>query len=109
MLWVPLQSAAFGAIGVAYAKVGNPYPEPIRIVDITNLTNANVLISFDGVTDHIIMPAVSGKVSDICAARTGGDLNATAIAQETQVWAKYETAAPTSGNLYVGGNYIFGD
>jgi hypothetical protein len=109
MLWQPLRSAAFGAIGAAYAQVGNPFDFPLRIIDVTNLTNANILISFDGVNDHMIVPAASGKVRDICAARDGGDLSTAQVAQNTQVWAKRENAAPTSGTLYIEGNYTFGD
>lgn len=109
MLWQPLRSAAFGAIGAAYSQVGNPFDFPLRIIDITNTTNANILISLDGIEDNIIVPAGSGKVRDICAARNGGALGGAYVAQNTQIWAKYETGAPASGTLYIEGNYIFGD
>ena len=87
--------------------------EPIRTLafgGITNLTNQPLYISIDGVNDHIIAPNQAGKVRDICAARTGGDLNGAYIAQNTTFYARTATGAnPTSGNVYIEVSYVAGD
>jgi hypothetical protein len=95
-----IRSIAFGAIGAAYARVGTPFENASRLVKFHNFTNANLLISFDGVTDHDAIFATSSHVMDLMT-------NHSAQAGEaffpigTQIWVKQETGAPGSGNFYV--------
>ena len=72
-----LRSLAFGGISGAYAGVGTAFADPVRILKITNLTDADLLISFDGVTDRDIIPANTVEVLDYGSnrAETGGQLD----------------------------------
>ena len=42
-----LRSLGFAAISGVYAGVGTPFANGVRILKVTNLTDANLLISFD--------------------------------------------------------------
>lgn len=104
-----LRSAAFGAIGAAYSAVGSAFAHPIRIIMITNNTDAGVLVSFDGVNNHLALPANGFILLDLTANRTGA-LNASAfIAEKTIIYVKRQSGAPTTGNFYVSTFYGLGD
>src|ERR1700679_3046545 len=65
MLAEPLRSLAFGSISGAYMGIGTPLEFPARLFFIQNLTDAQLLFSFDGITDHFTLPASSNFVFDI--------------------------------------------
>ncbi len=76
----PLRSLAAGSITGAYAAVGTPFVHPVRQLIVHNLTNANVLVSFDGVTDHTVLSATSAEILDHGSNKSnqGGDFVQTA-------------------------------
>jgi len=96
----PLRSLGFAGIGAAYAAIGTPLLNPARIIKITNNTDANLLVSTDGVTDHDIAIAQTLILLDVCAnnASSAGYME---FPKGMQIFVKQETAAPTSGNIYV--------
>lgn len=95
-----LRSLAFGGISGTYAGVGTAFADPVRILKITNLTDANLLISFDGVTDRDIIPANTIEVLDYGSnkADTGGQLDQSV---GDRVYVKQASGAATSGSVYV--------
>ncbi len=95
-----LRSLAFGGISGAYAGVGIAFDNPVRILKITNLTNADLLISFDGVTDRDIIPANTVEVLDYGSnkANPGGQLDQSL---GERVYVKQASGAATSGSVYV--------
>src|SRR5216684_1544781 len=99
-----LRSSAFGAIGIGYTAIGTVFLHPMRIVSIKNLTNANLLFSFDGVNDHEVVPAEAGIVWDFCTNRvsTAGAF----ISVGTTIYVK-QSGAPTVGSVYV--SCFYGD
>jgi hypothetical protein len=101
-----LRSLAFGGIGVGYAPVGGVFLHPMRIISIKNLTDANLLFSFDGVNDYDIVPAEAGVVYDLCTNRVG-TLGAF-LSVGTQVYVK-ESGVPTVGAVYVTCLYGYGE
>lgn len=100
----PMRTVAFGSIGATYSAIGTPVTRPGNLVWLDNLTDANVIISFDGgIEDHLIVAANSGKVVDISTnRRVTDDLN---ISIGTWFYIKRESAAPTSGNFYLSYGY----
>jgi hypothetical protein len=96
----PLRSLAFGGISGTYAAIGTTFANPVRILKITNLTDANLLISFDGVTDRDIIPANTIEVLDYGSnkADTGGQLDQSV---GDRVYVKQSGGAATSGSVYV--------
>jgi len=96
----PLRTLAFGGISGTYAGVGIAFANPVRMLKITNTTDANLLISFDGVNDRDIIPAGTIEVLDY------GSNSASPVGQLDQsvgdrVYVKQSGGAATSGSVYV--------
>lgn len=107
MKYEPLRSIAFGGISGTYAGVGIPFDNSARMVEMWNMTDANLLISYNGVTDHNFIPANSGKVLDYAANKSlqGG------VGEQqagTRVYVKQEAGAATLGNVYLVVTYASG-
>lgn len=95
-----LRSIAFGSITTSYVAVGAAFTHAVRVLNIDNLTDANILISFDGTTNHTIVPAGAGKVFDYATNRVG-PVDQLEQPVGTLVYVKRESGAPTGGNVYV--------
>jgi len=94
-----VREAAFGAIGAAYAALGAVLTDNARIISITNSTDAEVYISFDGVNNHIRLAANSFKIFDLTANKVRDD--GYFIATNTQIYQMRVAGAPTVGSLWV--------
>jgi len=94
-----LRSLAFGSIVAGYTAVGTAVDRPLRILRVVNGTDAAVIISFDGVTDHMAVPAGQQATLDVCTNRVRED--GFFIDQGTQFFAKRAAGAPSSGALYI--------
>lgn len=94
-----LRSLAFGGISGTYAGVGASFANPVRILKITNTTDADLLISFDGINNRDIVAARSAWIHDYGSnkAETGGQLDQS---MGERVYVK-QVSAPTSGSVYV--------
>jgi len=90
---------AFGAIGAAYAAIGVALASPARVFILNNLTDADMDISLDGVTDHFILPQRSFKLIDVSANKIRDD--GFFIAEGTFFYVKQTVGAPTLGSVYV--------
>ena len=95
-----LRSLAFGGISSSYAAVGLPFANPPRMYKVTNLTDAALLISFNGVSDKDVIPANAGQIYDYGSnmSVSGGLLEDVA---GRRVYVKQESGAATSGKVYV--------
>lgn len=101
-----IRSVAFGDISGAFVAIGNPFEHPIRVVKVVNTTNAEVIISYDGLTEHDVLPSGSFTLYDWCANKSdpaGGAFQAVG----TQVWVLSD-GSPSSGNVYVVAAYATG-
>lgn len=85
--------------GAAYVELGDPLEVTPRIVKFTNNSDGDVLISWDGVTDHEILPAGSFVLLDIASNKQQD--NTLYIAKGTQFWVKDSGAAGTVGDIYL--------
>lgn len=95
-----LRSVAFGGIGANYAAVGGVFNNPIRILKVSNETNASVLISMNGIDDHDIVAGNGVFVYDFTgnASAQAGVLE---LQAQKRIYVKQAGAAPTSGTLYI--------
>jgi hypothetical protein len=93
-----LRSLGFGSMGASYVAIGTPFAHPIRLLQIQNLTDATLLFSFDGVNDHVIIPASVGLVYDITTNKSRDQ--GWYISQGTTLYVK-NSGTPTSGSVYV--------
>jgi hypothetical protein len=102
-----LRTLAFGAIGAGYTAVGAVFDFPMRIVAIKNLTDEDLLFSFNGVTDHEIVPEESGVILDLCA--NNANHSSAFIAKGTIIYVKHNGVAPTAGSVAISTYYCIGD
>ena len=94
-----VREVAFGGIGAAYAALGAALTDNARIIGITNTTDAEVYISFDGVTNHLRVAPGSFKLYDLTANKVRDDGYFLGIG--TQVFQVRVAGAPTVGALWV--------
>jgi hypothetical protein len=99
----PLRTLAFGSISGTYAAIGTPLANPSHILIIQNLTNVTITFSFDGTTNHLILPSGGVILFDVTSDKTnqGGSFT---FAEGTTIYASGTGA--TSGAVYV--STIFG-
>lgn len=95
-----LRSLPFGSISGAYAGVGTFFVNPPRMLKVTNFTDANLIISFDGVSDKDVIAAQTAEIYDYGSNRADQAGNLEQSAGE-RVYVKQETSAPTVGTVYV--------
>lgn len=95
-----LRSLAFGSIGASYAAVGSALANPVRILKVTNTTDADLLVSMDGVNNMDIVAASGFYLYDFAsnASEKGGLLEQQA---NQIVYVKQASGAPTLGSVYV--------
>jgi len=103
--WRPetLRSLAFGSISGSYAALGAALANPIIQLHISNDTDANMLISYDGVNDHEFIAANSFILLDIGSNKSVGE--GLFLSKGDSVYVKQESGAPTSGNIYMSAYY----
>lgn len=94
-----LRSLAFGSISGTYMGVGTPLSNPSRLIIFQNFTDANVIVSFDGITDHLPVAASGFVLFDVTANKTVSQ--GFYIAEGTRFYIKQESGAATSGNFYI--------
>lgn len=93
-----LRSLASGGISGSYATLGSPFTHPARIIRVINATQGDMLISFDGVTDNLFIPANSFVLYDISS--NDDPSEGFRISNRTQIYVKQSTA-PVSGSVYL--------
>jgi hypothetical protein len=65
-----LRSVAFGSLNAVYIGIGTAMTKPIRMMIFQNLTNIDVMFSFDGIHDTMPLPASGYLVLDITSNKT---------------------------------------
>ena len=77
-----------------------PFANPVRILKVTNLSNENILVSFNGIDDHDVVSAYGFFLYDYSSNKA----NAAGFLEQPQGDRVYVRAAgtlPTVGNVYV--------
>ena len=70
----------------AYQALGAKLTKPIRIMKFVNLSNVSVTISFDGATDHDIIPSEGFALYDFTSDKVQDD--GYYVSAGTQIWIK---------------------
>lgn len=93
----PIRTLAFGSISGTYAGIGTSFANASRLLIIQNFTEVTLTYSWDGVTDHLVLPTNGQIIIDVTANQTstGGSLN---FAIGTRIYVK---GSPTTGAVYV--------
>jgi len=95
-----LRSLAFGGISGVYAGVGTGSTNAIRMIKVTNLTDATLLISFNGIDDKDVIAASSAFIYDY-GSNTSIQGGALEQPSGTRIFVKQASGAATSGTVYV--------
>lgn len=95
-----LRSLASGLIGAGYTGVGLPFANPIRLLKFTNITDANIIVSLNGIDDIDIVPAQSFALYDFTSNKSdqSGFLE---LPAGDRVYIRLQGAAATTGSFYV--------
>jgi hypothetical protein len=103
----PVRSTAFGSITGTYTGIGAPFDNPVHWFMVQNLTDAPVMISWDGINDHFPLPANGYVIMDVATNKTltGGTFM---VAQGTRFYVRSLTVTdPTLGSVYLSIFYGF--
>ena len=96
-----LRSLSYSALSTTFAALGSAFAHPARIIHLQNLTDVNIIYSFDGSTNHGVVAAGNFLLLDVTANKTldQGEF----IAQGTTIYIALISgaAAPTLGNVYL--------
>lgn len=94
----PLQSIASGTIDASYMGIGPVWDRSARMVLINNHTNAFLLFSYDGITDHFTMLDYSSLLLTITNNDEGHE--PFSLPALSRLYVKQLTV-PTHGSVYV--------
>ena len=96
----PVRSIAFGSISGTYAGIGTALSNPSRMLVLQNFTDQPVMISIDGVNDHIPLAATTSIIMDMTSNKSiMGAVFAWAEGQ--RFYVKEIGSAPASGSVYL--------
>jgi hypothetical protein len=96
---------AFGAITNSYTTLGTPTRFNWRMFKITNNTDGDLIVSFNGTADNIFVPKNGFTLYDMSTnALAVGETDEFVLSLQTQFYVKYSTA-PTTGAVWVEGAY----
>ena len=99
-----LRSLPFGSITTAYQPLGTSLGHNWRIWKITNTTDGDMFISFDGINDNLFVPANTFTLYDISTNSDQDSATALSMSVGTQYFVRY-SAAPTKGSVNLEGIY----
>lgn len=94
-----LRSIAFGSISGTYTAIGSALTNPARLIKITNLTDADMLISIDGINNHDVIPSLGFSLYDLASNRT--NLSGSLDFQIGERFYVKQISAPTEGSVYL--------
>ena len=96
----PVRSIAFGSISGTYAGIGTALSNPSRMLVLQNFTDQPVMISIDGVSDHLPLAANVSMIMDMTSNKSVmGAVFAWAEGQ--RFYVKTLGAGPASGSIYL--------
>lgn len=93
----PIRSLIFSSITGSYQKFGPVFSHAMRVLNIINPTDGDMMFSFDGTTDNIFVPASGFVLYDLTSDQ---DQNESFRYQNgSQLYIKYVTA-PAKETVY---------
>lgn len=95
-----LRSRASSTMTASYQTLGSALSYPVCLIKCINNSNQDVLISWDGVNDHDIVPAGSFFLYDVCS--DAGAQRGLYVGKGTQFWVK---GTAGTGTVYLANFY----
>ena len=96
-----IKTLAFGSIAAGFTAIGTAFSNPVSKMYLTNLTDANLSFSHDGVNTHFILPKEGMLVYDI----SYDSLETTFFSQGESLYVK-QLQVPSAGSVYLTVYYI---
>lgn len=93
-----VRNLAFGSIVAGYTAVGLDFREPTSMLWIQNFTNADLMFSFDGVTDNFPIKSSTSVILDITSNKTN---ETNLLMPENKIIYVKRIGTPTEGSVYV--------
>lgn len=95
-----LRSLTSASISQVFAVIGSSLINPARLIKISNNTDTDLVISFDGITDHDFVPSNSFTLYDFSAnlSINPGQLT---LPANTLVYARDLGTPAISGSVYL--------
>ena len=94
--WEAYKILQYTSLSGTFTALGSPLQQASKVLKLINTTDADVIVSFDGVTLQDYIPAGGFCLYDIsCNAFRDGDLT---IAKGTQIFVK-QAAATSKGTV----------
>lgn len=92
-------TSSYTAIGTASnSPVGSPLLNPSRIFNLSNQTDALLYFSFDGLNNHLVLPAKGFILLDVVSNKTLA--TGCFVAQGEVIYVK-QNGVPTTGSVYL--------
>ena len=99
----PLRNATAAAITAGagdFVPVGDQTLNPANQFYLLNFTDALLIVSFDGINDHLVMPQGTNFFDDVGSDKSN-QAGALVLPANTQIWVAYSGIDnPTTGNFY---------
>ena len=95
--WDTLRSLPSASIVVGYTSIGTALTKVGRIVHILNTTDAALMFSWDGRSDHFVLPAGGYMVIDLTTNQSGSD--GFFLPVGSRLYVK-QIGAPSTGSVY---------
>jgi hypothetical protein len=103
LLAEPVRELGFAVLGVAYSPIGTSVNHPIRQFILQNYTDTAVMISFNGVDDHIPLSPNAYIIDDITSNKTTAQ--GFYLAEGQRLYVKQIGAVATSGSVWFSAFY----
>ena len=104
-----VRTTAFGAISGTYAFVGAAYTHSLKLVHIINNTDGDMILSLDGATDQIFVPAASFVLYDLSTNSPPVSVNDTFELPRGTRFSIKQSTAPTLGAVWINAIYSSGE
>jgi hypothetical protein len=92
-----LRTVAAASISGTYTPLGSGFAHQMRLIKITNNTNADLTFSFDMVTDNLFVPQGSFTLFDLSSNKGSPD-TIFCFQNGTQIYVK---GTPSTGSVYL--------
>lgn len=100
LIALPLRTLAFGAVGAVLTAVGTVAGDSVRILEIHNLTDQDLIGSQFGTADNFMLPSGAGMIIDVTANRTN-TVQGVYLSSNTWIYVRHQGVAPTLGAVWV--------
>jgi len=80
------------SITASYTKMGSPFDHAMRVIHITNNSNGTYMLSFDGITDNIVIASDGFVLYDLTSDQDSNEMFR--YEKGSQLWIK-SLIAPT--------------